>query len=88
MQIAGWHLEMEFQEAETKTQAAAMMRLPDGTEMRAHGRAARHPDDPEQQRVGEEIAAARALNSLSRELMQKAGMEIEEVIHHEVNLKM
>ena len=86
--IAGWHIEMEFQEAEKRTRAAAMVRLPDGTEMRAHGHATRHPEDMEQMRVGEEIAAARALNELSRELLRKAGSEIEEVTHREAHLAM
>lgn len=79
--IVGWHVELEFEEIDKKTHAACMLRLPDGTEMRARGHATRHPDDPEQLRVGEEVAAARALNALSRELMQKAGHDIEEVTH-------
>src|SRR5687767_15086533 len=72
--IVGWHVEVEFEEVENRTHAAALVRLPDGTEVRAHGRAIRHPGDPEQQRVGEEIAAARALNDLSRQLLKKAGV--------------
>ncbi|AZQ74717.1 MULTISPECIES: DUF1876 domain-containing protein [Streptomyces] len=80
-QIAGWHVEVEFDEIEKKTRAAALLRLQDGTELRAKGKAVRHPDDPEQQRVGEEVAAARALNKLSRELLDKAGHDIEEATH-------
>ncbi|GAA3031796.1 hypothetical protein VR41_05635 [Streptomyces sp. NRRL B-1568] len=79
--IVGWHVEVEFEEVEKRTRAAAMLRLPDGTEMRARAHATRHPDDPEQLRVGEEVAAARALNELSRELLDKAGRDIEEVTH-------
>ncbi|MCQ4042600.1 DUF1876 domain-containing protein [Streptantibioticus rubrisoli] len=86
--IAGWHIEMEFKEVEKETRAAAMVRLPDGTEMRARGHATRHPHDAEQLRVGEEIAAARALNELSRELLHKAEGEIEQVTHREAHLQM
>ncbi|MEU9983996.1 DUF1876 domain-containing protein [Streptomyces sp. NPDC050856] len=86
--IVGWHVEIEFAEEAGRTRAACMVRLPDGTEMRAHGHAKRHPDDTEQQRVGEEIAAARALNELSRNLMRKAGGEIEEVTHIPPHLAM
>jgi hypothetical protein len=86
--IAGWHVEMEFREVDAKTEAAALLRLQDGTELRAHGRANKHPDDPEQQRVGEEIAAARALNDLARQLLAKAGVEIEEVTHLRAHLAM
>lgn len=77
--IVGWHVELEFEEVDRKTRAACLLRLPDGSELRARGHAARHPDDPEQLRVGEEVAAARALNALSLELLKKAGHDIEEV---------
>ncbi|MEV6316553.1 DUF1876 domain-containing protein [Streptomyces sp. NPDC051776] len=84
----GWHVDMEFREVDNKTEAAALLRLQDGTELRAHGRANKHPDDPEQPRVGEEIAAARALNDLARQLLAKAGVEIEEVTHLRAHLAM
>ncbi|MGW0366322.1 DUF1876 domain-containing protein [Streptomyces sp. NPDC002990] len=77
--LVGWHVEIEFTEDGHRTTAAAMVRLPDGTELRAHGYAMRHPSDPEQLRVGEEIAGARALMDLSTELLQKAHAEIDEV---------
>ncbi|MEE1754826.1 DUF1876 domain-containing protein [Streptomyces sp. SP18CS02] len=86
--LVGWHVEVEFAEEGSRTRAACMVRLPDGTEMRGHGHAKRHPDDMEQQRIGEEIAAARALNQLSRDLMKKAGGEIEEVTHIPAHLAM
>lgn len=86
--VVGWHVEMEFREIDAKTEAAALLRLRDGTELRAHGRANKHPDDPEQPRVGEEIAAARALNDLARQLLAKAGVEIEEVTHLRAHLAM
>ncbi|WP_455352304.1 DUF1876 domain-containing protein [Streptomyces sp. SYSU K217416] len=77
--LVGWHIEMEFREEGEKTKAAAMVRLGDGTEFRAHGTASRHPSDPEQLRVGEEIAGARALMDLSSQLLKKAHAEIDEV---------
>ncbi|MGP3981602.1 DUF1876 domain-containing protein [Streptomyces sp. KR80] len=86
--VVGWHLDLEFREIDTKTEAAVLLRLQDGTELRAHGRANKHPDDPSQPRVGEEIAAARALNDLARQLLAKAGVEIEEVTHLKAHLAM
>lgn len=77
--LVGWHVEMEFQEEGDRTRAAAMVRLTDGTEFRAHGNANRHPSDPDQLRVGEEIAGARALMDLASQLLQKAHKEIDEV---------
>ncbi|MEV0175722.1 DUF1876 domain-containing protein [Streptomyces sp. NPDC050803] len=73
----GWHVEMEFREDDQHTSAAALVRLPDGTEVRAHGHASRHHTDSNQPRVGEEIAAARALNELAMQLLTKAHGEID-----------
>jgi hypothetical protein len=77
--LVGWHVEMDFRTIGSRTKSAALLRLPDGTELRAHGHATRNPDDPVQTRVGEELAAARALNDLARQLLGKASHEIEDV---------
>ncbi|MCX4665260.1 DUF1876 domain-containing protein [Streptomyces sp. NBC_01381] len=74
----GWHIELEFEEDDHRTRAAALVRLPDGNEVRAHGYASRHPSDSQQARVGEEIAGARALNELAMQLLTKAHDEIDE----------
>ncbi|WP_345176211.1 DUF1876 domain-containing protein [Streptomyces lavendulae] len=73
----GWHVDMEFQEDSKRTRAAALVRLPDGSELRSHGYSSRHPSDGNQPRVGEEIAAARALNDLKEQLLTKAHDEID-----------
>ncbi|WP_329494272.1 DUF1876 domain-containing protein [Kitasatospora herbaricolor] len=75
--LVGWHIEMEFREEGSRTAAAALLRLADGSELRAHGFTSRHPADSEQLRVGEEIAAARALNDLASQLLTKAHAEIQ-----------
>ncbi|WP_330458327.1 DUF1876 domain-containing protein [Streptomyces sp. NBC_00820] len=74
----GWHVEMEFQEDDLHTRAVALLRLPDGNEVRTHGHASRHTVDANQPRVGEEIAGARALNELAMRLLAKAHEEIDE----------
>jgi hypothetical protein len=74
----GWHIELEFEEDNRRTRAAALVRLPDGNEVRAHGYASRHPSDSQQPRVGEEIAGARAMNELAMNLLTKAHDEIDE----------
>ena len=74
----GWHVEMEFSEDDQHTRAVAMVRLPDGSEVRAHGHASRHYTDSNQPRVGEEIAGARALNELAMQMLDKAHREIDE----------
>ncbi|WP_374064257.1 DUF1876 domain-containing protein [Streptomyces himalayensis] len=78
---ATWHVDLGIQEDGNDTGANAALRLPDSTELKAHGHAKRHPDDPVQNRVGEELAAARALNDLARQLLRKAAHEIEEATH-------
>lgn len=85
----GWHVELEFQEDETHTRAAAMVRLSDGSELRAHGHASRHGSDANQPRVGEEIAGARALNELAMQLLTKAHGEIDSAsgrTSHSINI--
>ncbi|MCX5199134.1 DUF1876 domain-containing protein [Streptomyces sp. NBC_00249] len=75
--LVGWHVELEFSEEGHRTSAATLLRLADGTEVKARGYAMRHPSDPEQLRVGEEIAGARALMDLASQLLQKAHTEID-----------
>ncbi|MEV3909623.1 DUF1876 domain-containing protein [Streptomyces canus] len=74
----GWHVEMEFREDERHTEAVALVRLPDGSEVRARGHASRHRSDTNQPRVGEEVAGARALNEIAMQLLTKAHDEIDE----------
>ncbi|MFJ3663986.1 DUF1876 domain-containing protein [Streptomyces sp. NPDC090119] len=74
----GWHIELEFEEDDQHTRAVALVRLPDGSEIRAHGHATRHRVDANQPRVGEEIAGARALNELAMRLLTKAHEEIDQ----------
>jgi hypothetical protein len=79
--VVGWHVEIEFEEDDTHTEAALLLRLPDGVELRGRGHAKRNPADEPQPRIGEEIAAARALSDLTHQLLDKAAGEISEVTH-------
>ncbi|PWI44417.1 DUF1876 domain-containing protein [Streptomyces sp. ICBB 8177] len=83
MRALEWHIDLDFSEDGDKdTRTAASLRLPDDTRMRAEGHARRHPHDPLQTKVGEELAAARALNDLARQLLAKAADDIESATHH------
>ena len=79
MPTAGWHIEIEFDEDDTHTRAALILRLPDATELSSRGHAKRNSADQPQPRIGEEIAAARALSDLVHQLLAKAADEITEV---------
>jgi Domain of unknown function (DUF1876) len=74
----GWHVELEFEEDNQHTRAAALVRLPDGSEVRSRGYASRHPADSNQPKVGEEVAGARALNDMATKLLTKAHDEIDD----------
>lgn len=87
MPTAGWHIDIEFDEDDTRTRAALMLRLPDGAELTARGHAMRNPSDQPQPRIGEEIAAARALSELTHQLLDKAAHEISEVTHEAVSVR-
>ncbi|MDX3800665.1 DUF1876 domain-containing protein [Streptomyces sp. AK04-3B] len=85
----GWHVELEFEEDDRHTRAAALVRLPDGTEVRSQGHASRHAVDADQPRVGEEIAGARALNEIAMQLLTKAHTEIDDAsgrTSHSINV--
>jgi hypothetical protein len=81
MHTVGWHVEIDFDEDDTHTNATLLLRLPDGVELRSRGHAKRNPSDEPQPRIGEEIAAARALADLTHQLLEKAAGEISEVTH-------
>ncbi len=86
MQPTEWNVEVQFEEDETLTAAAAMLRLKDGAELQGRGQARRNPADPAQPQIGEEIAAARALSDLVHQLLDKAAAEIEDVTHKPAHL--
>jgi hypothetical protein len=86
--VVGWHVEIEFEEDDTQTKAALLLRLPDGVELRGRGHAKRNPADEPQPRIGEEIAAARALSDLTHQLLDKAAGEISEVTHRPATISL
>ncbi|MGK5630419.1 DUF1876 domain-containing protein [Streptomyces sp. URMC 123] len=85
--IVGGNIDMEFHEGGQETEADVRLRLRDGTEVKAHGATVRHPSDPARQRIGEEIAAARALNDLAKQLLDKASADISETTHQPTRLR-
>ena len=73
-----WSIELMFTENDDMTRADAVITI---GERRFHGwgRARRNPVDPDVPRIGEELAASRALTDLSHQLMHAAASEIERV---------
>ncbi|KAA0236273.1 MAG: hypothetical protein JJLCMIEE_00025 [Acidimicrobiales bacterium] len=63
-------VEVEIRESEDETDATATLRIA-GASVASHGHAQRNPDDPEMPEIGEELAVARALLALAKELNDK-----------------
>lgn len=76
-----WHVEVSYSEDVNHTWALALLRTPDGRELRGRGDAQRNPSDRPAPVIGEEVAGARALSSLAHELLSYAAGEIEANVH-------
>jgi hypothetical protein len=72
-----WSIEIIFVEEQDKTRADAIL-VSDQHRYHGWGRAKRDPADPDIPRIGEEVAAARALNDLAHQLLHSAMTELED----------
>lgn len=79
--LATWIIEMRFDEFDGRTNAKAVLLTPAGRELQGHGQSRRNPTDRAIPRIGEEVAAARALSNLAHELLEFAAGEIESNVH-------
>jgi hypothetical protein len=80
-----WAVEILLEETADETEAKAVLDA-GGVQLGGWGRARRNPNDPEVPRIGEELAAARALNDLSHKLLEVAAAEIEKSEGGRVNV--
>lgn len=81
-----WRVEINFTEDdEFKTRADAILNL-GGRHHHGWGQARRNPTDVDVPRIGEEVAAARALIRLAHQLLGAAENEIEDVERHPVHI--
>ena len=71
-----WTIEVDFTEDGDQTRADVILQVGD-RRFHGGGRARRKPADPDVPRIGEELAAARALSDLSHQLLHAAAQEIE-----------
>jgi hypothetical protein len=81
-----WTIEVVIDEHADFTVAKALIRVND-QELGGWGRARRAPRDPDRPRIGDELAAARALSDLSRQLVHAAEAEIESFAGHRVTVQ-
>lgn len=80
-----WKIDVELEEVDGQTNADALLEAGD-VRYRACGRARRNPRDPERPQVGEEVAAARALEKLAEQLRHAAEHGVEEFEGHRVQI--
>jgi hypothetical protein len=81
-----WKVEIEFHETDRYTHADALLET-GNIDYRSFGRARCNPLDANQPRIGEEIAAARALESLVLQLQGLAERDIEAREGHHVEIR-
>jgi hypothetical protein len=80
-----WSLVLSFDESEGHTDARVTA-IRGEDELVGWGRARRNPTDPDVQRVGEDLAAARALVDLAHKLLEEAAHGIERFEGHHVEV--
>ena len=80
-----WHINVSFAEDADRTRADAILELAT-QKFHGFGQAKRAPGDPTVPVIGEELAAARALSSLSHQLLEAAVDRIESFEGHPVNV--
>ena len=66
------------------THAEARLHTRDATDLRGRGTARKHPADTDVPEIGDELAAARALSDLARQLSHAAAEDIEAITHEPV----
>ena len=82
-----WKVDIEFHETDTYTSADVLLETGDLC-YRAFGRARRNPLDPNRPKVGEELAAARALESLVSQLRTVTEHDIQIVEGHPIEVRL
>lgn len=80
-----WRVSVVFTEEGDRTRADAMLELA-GKRFHGFGQAKRAPTDPNVPVVGQDLAAARALSSLSHQLLDAAADRIEAFEGHPVKV--
>lgn len=80
-----WPMQIVFTETDEATRADIVIDVA-GHHYHGWGRARRNPNDPDVPRIGEEVAAARALTRLAQQLLATAAEEIEGFEGHAVSV--
>ncbi|MFC5730145.1 MULTISPECIES: dsRBD fold-containing protein [Nocardioides] len=76
-----WTVQVLLNEDGDDTVADAALTVENKMQLRGHGASRRNPRDESDPRIGDELAAARALSDLAHELLAAAATDIEAKTH-------
>jgi hypothetical protein len=76
-----WTVQVTLDESGDDTMADAALSVENKMELHGHGMSRRNPSDESEPRIGDELAAARALSDLAHQLMAAAASDIESKTH-------
>lgn len=81
MSTKTWNVQLTINEDGDDTHVDAVLDLENKTEVRGRGMSRRNPRDESEPRIGDELAAARALSDLAHQLLGLAASDIEARTH-------
>lgn len=76
-----WTVQVSIDEEGDDTHADATLSLENKMEIRGRGMSRRNPRDNAEPKIGDELAAARALSDLAHQLLSAAATDIESRTH-------
>jgi hypothetical protein len=76
-----WTVQVVLNEDGDDTIADAVVTVENKIQLRGHGTSRRNPRDESEPRIGDELAAARALSDLAHQLLAAAASDIESKTH-------
>jgi hypothetical protein len=83
-----WSMLLTVQESDGETTATVRLTLDGGEHLAGHGKARLNPTDQGVEKIGAEIAVARALSDLSHKLLHSAALDVEGMTHQRAHLHM
>jgi hypothetical protein len=82
----GWSMMLSIQETDDETTATALLAMDGGEHLTGKGKARLNPIDQGVEKIGAEIAMARALSDLAHKLLHAAAHDVEGMTHQRAHL--
>jgi hypothetical protein len=81
-----WSVHLSAQESDGETLAVARLNMDGDEHLAGRGRARLNPLDQGVEKIGVEIAVARALSDLAHKLLHAAAVDVEDMTHERARL--